>query len=488
MEELKKKVDDSLSNAMANEKVKQVVADEKEKRQKKHDAIAVKAADEAVDAGGKVDDMSPETAAEALTKQLKADRAMLASKIAAREAKEAAANVSKAAVEVRKDVQLKRLIECNLASEETTKLKKEVTEYEVAIQQAKDLSNQTKTPIGNLTAAVLAKKREVQKSEEKEASLQKALAEAKVQTKGAKEQDAKARKEAKKAQKEEEDAKQALAETAMPPGSDEVSAQSTVSDEASVPDGSSAPDDSTVADQGKKEAQKDSMGCRWVAASECVPEFKYGSKTITGCTDADRPFSWCSHDAEYIGTYSKCEYVCDDSRRSDDSNFPAEQETAEEKSAESADDVTAAGSKSDTIIKPGSHEKLVNWGHGVSSVDPQGEIETAEQSSAQSDTTCDWQLASGCVKEFKYDSAVHKGCTKEGLDDDEEDTPWCSMDKVYVGRWKVCAYECAQVKETNEAPASEDIEAQMAQNDTTEEDTSNMTASVQTPHEPLSIP
>jgi len=222
------------------------------------------------------------------TMNVSAGTAVLDSKIAAREAKEAALNASEATLSVKKDAQSKRELERATAADDTKRIKKEVADLDAAIDQAKGLGNVSNSTgdmggSGSITetlaAESVAKMREAQNSEEKEATLGKDVKDAKRQTKAAADNVAVAKEEVEFAKSEEDETRSALNED----------------------------EDPSAADAGEVVT----AGCRWTPSPKCVHTFTYLGKMYDGCNvDVDRYIAWCSHDLLYNGNWSSCVWSC----------------------------------------------------------------------------------------------------------------------------------------------------------------------------------
>jgi len=134
-----------------------------------------------------------------------------------------------------------------------------------------------------------------------------------------------------------------------------------------------------------KDPSTPSSNCAWQASTSCSGEFTYGGAMVIGCTARDHHSPWCSNAAVYNGTWSHCQYQC-------------ENPTAEDLK---------------TI------EELNKWADT--------EIEV-----------CDWQPAEACKPTFEYKDTEYTGCAFYV----DTPTPWCSHDRIHNGAWSVCERVC----------------------------------------------
>jgi hypothetical protein len=236
-----------------------------------------------------------------------------------------------------------------------------------------------------------------------------------------------------------------------------------------------------------------SSDCKWVPDPKCQSKFTYGSETIIDCTERDRYRPWCSHDPVYVGNWSECTYSCaekpsnasgsgagtapppcdlpfpDDNGTAPDSNAtgPAYNVTGQVNNvtdpstttAPAAGAITTASTTASTSIawagtsepepEPESEltpepktSSIIKACPPVRSLTPWGRQELSIDGAANVIRTCFWKRDSACKPSFRYQGVTYDDCiqTRRAISSDEK--AWCSIDEVYVGRWKTCSYYC----------------------------------------------
>merc|ERR1719506_3253141 len=109
-----------------------------------------------------------------------------------------------------------------------------------------------------------------------------------------------------------------------------------------------------------------------------------------------------------------------------------------------ADNGTKSGRSGTIIVKASGQQQLSGWGHGESKI-----TGTTKDKKAGGDGTrsCTWTPHPKCLAQFRYQGAIYTGC-REVPDEGKKKQAWCSLDFVYVGRWKPCTYSCEAVDES----------------------------------------
>lgn len=337
LEELQQKVDDHLVEAKRDVDLAQGVADSKLAVEKEKKAAAATARKSAQKEHKKTEVHHPEDAAfgvdnsndgaDPSAPSAAAEKTKLEAKNATREAKEAVLKAKEAMLVLKKDLQLKKLVECKVLAGTTATIKKDVKVFEDAIKEAKVASQAAmRELVMNLSASAVVRMKEAQDSEQAEIASRKALESAQAQT---------------------------------------AAAQAAV-------------------EEARKVALKAELG----------------------------------EDAEDVNTTS-------------------------------SSDSTASGANSSlediiekVIVKAGSHQELDNWGHGVSkAAEAQAEAQkNGQNNSAVVERSCVWKPDPKCAAKFRYQGEMHTGCNEKELDSASK--AWCSLDIVYVGRWKTCTMVC----------------------------------------------
>jgi len=131
-----------------------------------------------------------------------------------------------------------------------------------------------------------------------------------------------------------------------------------------------------------------SSNCGWKPAATCAPEFDYEGTLIIGCSSSDYHTPWCSNSAVYSGSWTHCQYQCDN--------------------PSAADLKTMAD--------------LNKW----------AEDETE---------LCSWQPSPKCSLKFLYKDTEYEGCALWV----DHPTPWCSHDRIHRGNWSACERLCKTI-------------------------------------------
>lgn len=130
-----------------------------------------------------------------------------------------------------------------------------------------------------------------------------------------------------------------------------------------------------------------SSNCRWTPANDCVSEFNYEGALVVGCTNTDYHSPWCSKSKVYDGTWAHCSYQCDNPNEEDLKQIA----------------------------------ELNKWAESESEL-------------------CSWQPPAACSPKFQYRNTEYTGCAIWV----DSPTPWCSHDRVHIGKWSSCERVCKQ--------------------------------------------
>lgn len=199
--------------------------------------------------------------------------------------------------------------------------------------------------------------------------------------------------------------------------------------------------------------------CGWVQPPACAPEFEYKGKLYTGCPMADDVKPWCMHHHHHLSSnqtfaeygWSYCINTCP---KDEGEKTPLPNERCGWKLAKSCElefdyegthYVGCTSVDHDTPWCSNTNPYSGSWSHCEYScinatADEQHAIDLLNNETQDDDELCSWRPSPNCSTKFRYKGMDYEGCA-EYVD---HPTPWCSHDRMHVGKWSECERFCTK--------------------------------------------